>query len=93
MSVKTNGVLFVNKKKEKDSHPDYTGQLNITLTDDGETEAESVTSYRMAGWINTSKAGHEYISFKVDAEPIEKAEPDKMDDKPKAKQTKAKFPK
>lgn len=40
------GVLFKNDKKETESHPDYTGKINI----DGQDK-------RLVAWIKTSKDG------------------------------------
>jgi len=47
------GVLFTNKKKETDKHPDYTGQF----TD------QSGNEFWVSAWINESKAGEKYMSF------------------------------
>jgi hypothetical protein len=47
------GVLFTNKKKEKDTHPDYTGSF---------TDA-SGNEFWVSAWINKSKAGETYMSF------------------------------
>ena len=46
------GVLFKNKKKEADNHPDYNGSINI----DG-------TEYWLSAWINTTKDGMKYMAL------------------------------
>ena len=40
------GSIFKNDRKEKDTHPDYTGQINV-----------AGTLYNISGWINESKGG------------------------------------
>lgn len=47
------GALFVNDKGENESRPDRTGDAMI----DG-------VMYRMAGWVNTSANGKQYLSMK-----------------------------
>ncbi len=46
------GVLFKNKKKETDSHPDYNGSINVDGTD-----------YWLSAWINKDKDGNSYMSL------------------------------
>lgn len=46
------GSLFRNDRKEKETHPDYTGSCQI----DG-------VEYYMNAWIRESKAGKKYFSF------------------------------
>ena len=46
------GVLFKNKKKEKDTHPDYTGNCQIDGVD-----------YFMDAWLKQSKEGNPFMSF------------------------------
>tara|TARA_X000000950_G_scaffold230291_1_gene278436 strand:- start:2131 stop:2358 length:228 start_codon:yes stop_codon:yes gene_type:complete len=46
------GSIFKNDKKEKDTHPDYTGQANV----DG-------TVYNVSAWINESKSGKKYFGL------------------------------
>jgi hypothetical protein len=50
MENKKNGGTLYRNKKEKPTSPDYTGNLEI----DGKR-------YRLAGWINKSKAGNNYL--------------------------------
>lgn len=50
MENKKNGGTIYRNKKEKPTSPDYTGNLEI----DGK-------KYRLAGWINKSKAGNNYL--------------------------------
>ncbi len=47
------GALFVNDKGDNESRPDRTGDAMI----DG-------VMYRMAGWVNTSANGKQYLSMK-----------------------------
>jgi len=48
------GVLFKNEKKEKDSQPDYRGNINIEGTD-----------CWLSAWIKTAKSGIKYMSLSV----------------------------
>ena len=47
------GALFKNDKKEKDSHPDYRGSINV----DG-------TEYWISAWIKEGKSG-KFMSLSV----------------------------
>ena len=49
------GVLFRNDKKQTEKHPDYTGSW---------TDANGV-EYWLNAWINTSKAGKNYMKVKL----------------------------
>ena len=49
------GVLFTNKRKEKDTHPDYTG----SFVDGNGNE------FWVSSWINKSNKGETYMSFTV----------------------------
>ena len=51
------GVLFTNKRKEKDTHPDYTGSFVDANGKD----------FWVSSWINKSKGGETYMSFTVKA--------------------------
>lgn len=48
------GSIFKNDRKEKDTHPDYTGQINV-----------AGTLYNISGWINKSKSGKKYFGLSV----------------------------
>lgn len=48
------GALFRNTRKEKDTHPDHQGSLNV----------EGV-EYWISGWVKTSKAGQKFFSLSV----------------------------
>lgn len=57
MDLKNNqGILFENKK-EKDTQPDFKGELNV----DGKI-------LRLAVWKKVSKNGNKYLSVMVDSE-------------------------
>ena len=66
-----NGSMFKNTKKEKDNHPDYTG--NAVLPDG--------TPVWLSGWIKKANSGDTYMSIaikpkdaaKADAAPPEKS--------------------
>lgn len=48
------GALFRNDRKEKESHPDYQGSLNVDGVD-----------YWLSGWLNESKDGRKYFGLQV----------------------------
>ena len=61
------GALFKNKKKEKDTHPDMTGSINIEGVD-----------YWVSGWTKTSKSDERFVSLsfkRKDADAPVKAKP------------------
>tara|TARA_R110000744_G_scaffold161142_1_gene277623 strand:- start:237 stop:503 length:267 start_codon:yes stop_codon:yes gene_type:complete len=47
------GAMFVNDKKESETHPDRKGSALIGGVD-----------YWVSGWVNTSKIGTKYMSLK-----------------------------
>jgi len=48
------GALFRNDRKEKDTHPDHQGQINV----------EGV-EYWLSAWVKTSKKGQKFFSLSV----------------------------
>jgi len=72
------GVLFKNKYKEKDSHPDYKGSF----------EDASGEEKDLAAWLRTGKSGQKFLSVKVsdkwvaeNTEPVAQ-ESNSLDDEP-----------
>jgi uncharacterized protein (DUF736 family) len=49
-----NGALFKNDRKEKETHPDYRGDLNV----DGR-------AYWLNAWVKSTKDGKKYFSVAV----------------------------
>lgn len=47
-----NGALFVNDRKEKDSHPDYQGSVTINNQ-----------QYWLSGWKKATRDGKKYLSL------------------------------
>ena len=54
------GVLFVNKGKKSEKHPDYDGKINVEGKD-----------WAIAGWKRTSKSGATFLSLKVSEPRVE----------------------
>lgn len=48
------GVLFREKEKKSESHPDFKGSINVGGRD-----------YWLSGWVNESKAGQKYFKLSV----------------------------
>jgi uncharacterized protein (DUF736 family) len=55
-SNENKGVLFKNKKKETDKHPDYNGSINVNGQE-----------FWLNAWINQSEKGVKYMSISVKA--------------------------
>lgn len=58
------GALFRNNKKEKPTHSDYNGSINVGGVD-----------YYLNAWMKTSKAGAKYMSLSVKAKDSAPHEP------------------
>ena len=50
------GSFFVNDRKEKENHPDYTGKINVEGKD-----------FYLKGWKKTAKSGLNFMSLSVQA--------------------------
>lgn len=48
------GVLFKNRRKKTDKHPDYTGQIEIEGNE-----------YWLSAWVNKSRQGQQFLSLTV----------------------------
>jgi len=48
------GALFANDRKEKDTHPDRTGSINVEGVD-----------YFIDGWLKESQGGKKFLSLSV----------------------------
>ena len=69
------GVLFKNKRKEKENQPDYQGNILITPDMAGR-------ELNLAAWIKTPKGGGDkFMSLSVSEKREQKREPG-MDDEP-----------
>jgi uncharacterized protein (DUF736 family) len=73
-----NGALFKNDRKEKETHPDYKGDINI-----------NGTNYWLSAWLKATKDGKKYMSLsakpKEDREEtkpqtLAQKQPEKFDD-------------
>jgi len=58
------GAMFVNDKKESETHPDRKGSAMI-----GGKE------YWVSGWVNTSKTGTKYMSLSITEKEAQQAAP------------------
>lgn len=64
------GVLFPQKEKKQDNHPDFTGNIVIgdDLLDAIRRGTSSTVRIRVAGWKKTSDKVGVYLSLSVSAE-------------------------
>lgn len=62
------GALFKNDKKEKDTHPDYRGSLNVEGTD-----------YWLSAWIKDGKSG-KFMSLSIQPKDQQKPQGKQQDD-------------
>lgn len=70
-SYPPSGVLFQNDRKQKDTHPDYNGNLEISreVFDDLAAQfqsGESKAVMDLAGWRKTTKANKPFLSLRSD---------------------------
>ena len=56
------GALFVNDRKEKETHPDYTGRIEVT----------EPGLYYLKGWKKQTKTGGTMLSLAIELQPDEK---------------------
>jgi len=55
------GTFFVNDRKEKPNHPDYSGKINVEGKD-----------YYLKGWKKTAKSGTNFLSLALN--PVDAAQ-------------------
>ncbi len=53
------GTFFVNDRKQKDTHPDYNGKINVEGKE-----------YYLKGWKKKAKSGTNFLSLALD--PVDK---------------------
>jgi hypothetical protein len=57
------GSLFTNQRKEKETHPDFTGRIKI-----GDDLLEAIRNgdeLQLSGWKKTTKNGQSWVSLSV----------------------------
>jgi uncharacterized protein (DUF736 family) len=59
------GALFKNDRKDKDSQPDYKGDINVNGTE-----------MWISAWLSTSKAGKPYMSLSVQPKEAQASTPE-----------------
>jgi|TARA_R110002020_G_scaffold207891_5_gene413475 uncharacterized protein (DUF736 family) len=65
------GALFPNDRKEKESHPDFRGNINIEGKD-----------YWIKGWKKSSKSGMKFMSLSVTPKEATKPAPASNEEDP-----------
>lgn len=55
------GILFKNDRKEKDTHPDYTGKITINGVE-----------HFLSAWIKDGKSGSKFMSLSI-GKPVDEA--------------------
>jgi uncharacterized protein (DUF736 family) len=55
------GAIFPNDRKEKETHPDFRGTINVEGTE-----------YWLKGWKKTSKTGTKFLSLALNPKEVEK---------------------
>ena len=63
------GSLFVNDRKQRDSHPDFSGKLMV-----------AGTTYRLSAWKRQTKDGKSYLSLAIREAPIGNTSEDRKAD-------------
>lgn len=65
------GSMFKNKRKEKDTHPDLTGEAKI-----------GGKLYWVSGWNKTDKNGNPWVSFALKEKDFSQAKPSEKQSEP-----------
>ena len=63
-SKQASGALFKNDRKQRDTHPDYTGNIEITPEFLAEIQKNVGKKFQLSGWIKQGQRGS-YISLSM----------------------------